>query len=189
MRFYDQPAKILKEGERAMPIHLNDLNVVSEVAGLSSALIVPCNMCPAVTVALREQKPFIQFFRSLLKSAPFEQHIRGLQSRLREVGVNSRVFKSNLPQQFFLCMWTSGRREKLQKYARDYEAVIVLGCDSATETVRESVESTGCKVIQGMEVVGFMNAKLRFHLPCNISFEDAKIIPISEQKKESRMSG
>ncbi len=30
-----------------MPIHFNDLDVVSEVAGLSSALIVPCNMCPA----------------------------------------------------------------------------------------------------------------------------------------------
>ena len=34
-----------------MPIHFNDLDVVSEVSGLSSALIVPCYMCPAVTVA------------------------------------------------------------------------------------------------------------------------------------------
>jgi len=34
-----------------MPIHFDDLDVVSEVAGLSSALIVPCNMCPAATVA------------------------------------------------------------------------------------------------------------------------------------------
>jgi hypothetical protein len=172
-----------------MPIHLNDLDVVSEVAGLSSALIVPCNMCPAVTVALREEKPFIQFFRNLLKSAPFDQHIRALQSRLREVGVNTRVFKSTLPHQFFLCMWTSGRRKKLRKYAKDYEAMIVLGCDSATETVRDSVKSTDCKVIQGMEVVGFMNAKLRFHWPCNISFEDSKIIPISQQKKDSHISG
>jgi hypothetical protein len=79
-----------------MPIHLNDLDVVPEVAGLSSALIVPCNMCPAVTVAVRENKPFIQFFRSFLKSAPFEQHIRALQSRLREKGVKTKVFKSSL---------------------------------------------------------------------------------------------
>jgi hypothetical protein len=69
-----------------MPIHLNDLDVVSEVTGLSSALIVPCNMCPAVTVAVREEKPFLQFFSTFLKSAPFEQHIRALQSRLREKG-------------------------------------------------------------------------------------------------------
>ena len=172
-----------------MPIHLNDLDVVSEVAGLSSALIVPCNMCPAVTVAVREEKPFIQFFRSFLKSAPFEQHIRALQSRLREKGVNTKVFKSNLYHQWFLCMWTSGRRKKLQKYAKQYEAVIVLGCDSATETVRDLVNSSDSKVIEGMEVAGIMNAKLRFHLPCNVSFEDCKIVPISQKKNEEGMSG
>jgi hypothetical protein len=166
-----------------MPIHLNDLDVVSEVSGLSSALIVPCNMCPAVSVAVREEKPFIELFRSFLKSAPFEQHIRALQSRLREKGVNTKVFKSNFPHQWFLCMWTSGRRKKLQKYAKQHEAVIVLGCDTATETVCDSLKSTDCKVIEGMEVSGFMNAKLKLHLPCNVSFEDCKIIPISQHKK------
>jgi hypothetical protein len=171
-----------------MPIHLNDLDVVSEVAGLSTALIVPCNMCPAITVAVKEKQPFMQFLRSFLKSAPFERHIRALQSRLREKGINTEVFKSNLYHQWFLCMWTSGRRKKLQKYAKQYEAVIVLGCDSATETVRDLVKSTDSKVIEGMEVAGFMNAKLRFHLPCNVSFEDCKIIPISQQKKNEDMS-
>ena len=172
-----------------MPIHLNDLDVVSEVAGLSSALIVPCNMCPAVTVAVRERKPFMQLFRSFLKSAPFEQHIRALRSRLREKGVNTKVFKSNLPHQWFLCMWTSGRRKKLQKYAKQHEAVIVLGCDTATETICDSIKSTDCKVIEGMEVSGFMNAKLKLHLPFNVSFEDCKIIPISQRKKGEDMPG
>ena len=59
----------------------------------------------------------------------------------------------------------------------------MLGCDSATETVRDSVKSTDCKVIEGMVVAGVMNAKLKFHLPCNVSFEDCKIVPISQQKK------
>jgi len=169
-----------------MPIHLDDLDVVSEVGGLSSVLIVPCNMCPAVTVAVREGKPFLQFFKSLLKSAPFEQHIRELQLRLKEKGVNAEVFKSRLPHQWFLCMWTSGRRKKLQKHAKRYEAAIVLGCDTATETVRDSVRSTTCKVIEGMEVTGFMNAKLRFHLPCSVSFGGCKIVPITQRKGEGR---
>ena len=172
-----------------MPIHFNDLDVASEVAGLSSALIVPCYMCPAVTVAVRENKPFLQFFRNFLNSAPFEQHIKALQSRLRDKGVDTKVFKSYLPHQWFLCMWTSRRCKKLQKYAKQHEAVIVLGCESATETVRESVESTDCKVFEGMEVEGIMNAKLRFHLPCNISLEDCKTIPISRHKKEEGVSG
>jgi hypothetical protein len=170
-----------------MPIHFNDLDVVSVVAGLSSALIVPCNMCPAATVAVREKKPFMQFFMSFLKSLPFEQYIWKLQSRLREKGVNTKVFRSNLYHQWFMCMWTSAQRKKLQEAAKQYEAVIVLGCDSATETVRDAVNSTQCKVIEGMEFTGIMNATLRFHLPCNVSFDDCKIVPISQQKKEKKM--
>jgi hypothetical protein len=166
-----------------MPIHFHDLDVIPKVSGVRSALIVPCNMCPAVTVAVREEKPFIQLFRSFLKSVPFEQYLRTLQSRLKEKGVNTKVFESNIPHQWFMCMWTSGQRKKLQKYSKQYEAVIVLGCDSATETVRDAVKSTNCKVIEGMEVTGIMNARLKFHLPCNISFEDCKVIPISPQKK------
>jgi hypothetical protein len=164
-----------------MPIHFNDLDVVSEAAGLSSALIVPCNMCPAATVAVREKKPFMQFFRSILKSLPFEQYIKELQSRLQEQGVDTKIFRSNLYHQWFMCMWTSAQRKKLQTTAKQYEAVIVLGCDSATETVRDAVKSSHCKVIEGMTVTGIMNATLRFHLPCNVSFENCRTIPITLQ--------
>jgi hypothetical protein len=167
-----------------MPIHFKDLDIISQVEGLNSALIVPCIMCPAATVAVRENKPFIQLFKSFLKSAPLEQYIRTLQSRLKEKGVNTEVFASNIPHQWFMCMWTSGRREKLREFAKQYDAVIVLGCDSSTETARDAVKPMDCKVIEGMKVVGIMNAKLRFSLPCNISFEDCRIIPISQQKKE-----
>jgi len=171
-----------------MPIHLEDLDVIPEMAGLSSALIIPCNMCPAVTVAVREEKPFIRVFRDFLKSAPFEQYIRALKLRLEEQGVTTEVFKSDIPHQWFACMWTSGRRKKLQRVAKQYDAAIVLGCDTATETVRDAVESTGCKVIEGMEVTGYMNAKMKLHFPCDLSFEDCKIIPISPQKTEARVS-
>lgn len=164
-----------------MPIHFNDLDVVSEVAELSSVLIVPCNMCPAITVAVREKKPFIQLFRSFLKSVPFEQYLETLQSRLRENGVSSKVFKSIPYHQWFMCMWTSEKRKKLQKCAEQYDAVIVLGCESATETVRDVVKD--CKVIEGMEVTGIMNAELRFHLPGNVSFENCKTIPMSQRNK------
>ena len=171
-----------------MPIHFNDLDVVSEVTGLSSALIVPCNMCPAVTVAVRENKPFLQFFWNFLKSAPFEEYIMGLQSRLKEKGVNAQVFKSRLYHQWFMCMWTSRKRKKLQSRAEQYDAVIVLGCESATETVRNAVKLMDCKVIEGMEVTGIFNAEPKFGLPCNISFENCKTVPISQQKQRGDAS-
>ena len=171
-----------------MPIHFNDLDVVSEVSGLSSALIVPCYMCPAVTVAVREKKPFIRLFRNFLKSAPFEQYMTTLRSRLKEHGVKTKVFKSIPSHEWFMCMWTSGKRKKLQKCAEQYDAVIVLGCDSANETVREAVKSTDCKVVEGMEVAGIMNAQIRFHLPGNVSFENCRTVPISQRKSEKGAS-
>ena len=167
-----------------MPLQLRDIDVIPHVAGLSSVLIVPCNMCPAVSVAVKKKRPFIQLFRHFLKSAPYEQHIKALQSRLGEAGLETKVFNSRLPNQWFLCMWTSGRRKKLERSAKHYDAVIVLGCDSATETVRDSVKSAGCKVIQGMEVVGLTNAKPKFSLPCNVSFEGGEIVPIAQRHSE-----
>ncbi len=166
-----------------MPIHFNDRDVVSEVAGLKSALIVSCNMCPAATVAVREKRPFMNFFRSPLKSAPFQQYLEGLQSRLEAEGLNSKVFKSNLYHQWFMCMWTSGRRKKLYQEAKNFDSVIVLGCESATETVRDSVVSNGCKVIEGMEVAGIMNATLKFNFPGSVSFDNCKVVPIAPHQE------
>lgn len=162
-----------------MPIHFEDLDVVSELDGIRSALIVPCNLCPAATVAVREQKPFLQLLRSLTKSAPFEEYIKSLQSRLAENGVKTQVFRSRLYHQWFLCMWTAARRRQLRRIAEQHDAVVVLGCDSATETVRDAVKATDSKVIEGMGVTGIMNAQLRFQLPGNVSFENCKIVPIS----------
>jgi hypothetical protein len=164
-----------------MPIHFKDLDVVSEAAGVKSALIVPCNMCPAATIAIREKKPFMQLFRSFLKSLPFEKYLNKLQSSLKEQGVNTEIFKSNLYHQWFMCMWTSAQRKKLLKAAKKHDAVIVLGCDSATETVKDSVKSIDCKVIEGMRVTGIMNATLKLRFPFNIYFDDCRIVPIAKQ--------
>jgi hypothetical protein len=164
-----------------MPIHFEDLDVASQVAGLHSALIVPCSLCPAVTVATRENRPFMRFWRSPLKSAPFEEYLETRRSRLGEKGVSTRVFRSNLYHQWFMCMWTARRRKKLEREAKNYDAVIVLGCNSATETVRDVVPPH-VKVIEGMKTTGIMNARMSFRLPGNLVFDDCKVVPISRQR-------
>lgn len=166
-----------------MPIHLTDLDVVSEAEGLSSALIVPCNMCPAVSVAVDRKQPFMKLFGSWLRSAPFERHIETLRSRLAERGVTTEVFRNRLYHQWFMCMWTAGRREKLRQRAGRHDAVIVLGCDSATETVRLSLGTSDCKVIDGMKVSGIMNAHLKLRFPGTVTFDNCSVVPISSVKK------
>jgi hypothetical protein len=164
-----------------MPIHLDGLDITSEIEGSGSTLIVSCNMCAGASLAMKENKPFIQLFGSFLTSPPLKKYIRSLQIQLREKGVKTKWFKGGIIQQFFLCLWTSRQRKKLQEYAKKYESVIVLGCDSAIETARDSVKGTDCNVIKGMKVGGIMNTKPKFHLPCNISFEDNKIVPCCDR--------
>jgi hypothetical protein len=171
-----------------MPIHLDDLDVMSEVEGLRSVLIVPCNLCPGVTVAVRQGRPFMRLTRSLLRSAPFEEYLESLRSRLQDVGVKAEIFRSTLYHQWFMCMWTDGRRNQLEKAVRGYDGVIVLGCDSATETVRRAVGSTPCRVIEGMRVAGIMNAKLTFRLPDRLSFKDCQVCAIYKSLAKDAVS-
>jgi hypothetical protein len=161
-----------------MPIHFEDLDVASDVAGLRSALIVPCNLCPAVTVATRENRPFMRFSRSPLKSPPFEDYLARLQSKLSERGVRTEVFRSNLYHQWFMCMWTSRRRKKLANAAKHHDAVIVLGCDSATETVRGAVPPD-VEVLEGMKVAGIMNGRMSLRRSGSLFFDDCRVVPIS----------
>jgi hypothetical protein len=79
-------------------------------------------------------------------------------------------------------MCSPGTRRKLLKEAKKYDAVIVLGCSSATVTARDTVESIDCKVIEGMEATGIMNAKLRFNFPCKVSFAECKETPLAQDQ-------
>jgi hypothetical protein len=82
-------------------------------------------------------------------------------------------------------MWTAARREKLRKRASGHDAVIVLGCDSATQTVREAADASSCKVIEGMKVSGIVNAQLGFRFPGDIVFDSCRIVPISGNEQEA----
>jgi hypothetical protein len=167
-----------------MPIHLEELDVTSKVAGLDSALITACNMCAGASLAMNENKPFLEFFKSRFKSPPLERYIGRLQSELSKKGIRSAKFQGGVIQQFFLCLWTSRQRTKLKEIAKQYDAVIVLGCKSAVETVNETLQAMNCKVIKGMEVAGIMNTKTRFHLPFDISFEYSEVIPMCDHHCE-----
>lgn len=172
-----------------MPIHLTDLDVFQSTSGLKSVLIVPCIMCPAVTVAIRERKPFMRLLTGPFVSAPFEEYLERLQVRLQEQGVKAEVFKSRWYPNWFLCMWSEGRRRKLQRRAQHFEAVLVLGCDSATETVSGAIGSTDCRLIEGMETCGLTNAKLKLGWPASVSFQDARTVPLPKRANERSTVG
>ena len=167
-----------------MPFYLKELDIIKQVAGLQSVLIVPCRFCPAASLAVREKKPYIELFRKFLRTEAYESFIRALKRRLEDEGIKTAVFDSKLPHHFVACMWTSGRRRKLAKHAAKFEGVLVLGCEATVEIVRDSIRSTDCRVIEGMEGEGIMNVVPTVSFPFNISLDVQGITSVI--KKESK---
>jgi hypothetical protein len=81
-------------------------------------------------------------------------------------------------------MCTSGQREKLLEQTNKYEAVVVMGCEAAYESVCNIIKSTDCQIFHGMESEGVMSAIPKFHWPFNISLKLFSVTPIQLQKKE-----
>ena len=160
-----------------MPCYLKEIDTISELAGFKSVLIVPCRFCPAASLAVSKNEPYIELFRGFLKTASYEKTLSTMKSRLEKKGVKTGVFKSNLLHQFVLCMWTSKRRNELIEQAKKYEALVVMGCDAAVQTIQDSVRSTSCRVVQGMKTEGLMIIKPKFHMPCTISLELESVTP------------
>ena len=164
-----------------MPMYLKEVDVVPEVAKFQSALIVLCRFCPAASLAMRNDEPYIEFFRRFLNTESYEQLINSMQSRLEKEGLKTNVFKGSLfpmPLNFITCFWTSGQREKLLKHAHEYEAVVVMGCEAAYERVCDILKSTDCQIFLGMESEGVVEAKPKFRLPLNISLELSNVLPV-----------
>ena len=75
-----------------MPIYLKDVDVVPEIVKFQSALIVLCRFCPAASLAMRKDKPYIEFFRRFLKTESYEQLISNIQTRLEKEGLKTELF-------------------------------------------------------------------------------------------------
>ena len=158
-----------------MPFILNAIDDTAAYEQFESVLIVPCRFCPAASAAVKNNEPYFEIFRRFLKTGSYERFIKSLKAKLEKKGIKTGVFKSRWLHQFVLCMWTSKRRAALKKRAKDYDALVVLGCEAAVQTVRDAVEPNPCKVIQGVETEGIMSVKPRLGFPCNLSLKPQSI--------------
>ena len=158
-----------------MPLHLEPQDVTSDLEDFRSVLIVWCPICPPMSLAMEHDSPFIELFKSGFKTQAFEDYIESIRRPLEQRGVRTSAYALYVPTPM-MCIWTKGQRSRLLKRAREYEAVLVLGCDSAAYTVQEILKGTDCQVIQGMKVVGGTNATLRVRFPLTISLDNHRVL-------------
>lgn len=153
-----------------MPIRLKPLDLIAELEHFKSVLIVSCPMCPAASLAIINKKPFIEFFKHGLKTQALEDYISSVQGTLEQRGVETDAFTMRAPHPL-MCLWTAGQRRRLFKRAKEFEAVLVLGCYSAAHTARVTLKDTNCQVFQGMKEVGLANATLKVRYPIVVELD------------------
>lgn len=153
-----------------MPIHLEPIDVSAELQDVSSVLIVACPICPPMSLAMQKASPLIEFFKRGIKTGAFEDFIREIRVPLERRGVRTGVFTTYLPCPT-MCLWTKGQRRRFLKRAKDYEAVLVLGCDSSARTAEATIEGLDVRVFQAMQAAGIANATLRYRFPMTLDLQ------------------
>ena len=162
-----------------MPLHLEPIDLSAELKSYKSVLIVSCPVCPPVSLATEKESPLIEFFKSGIKTGAYEEHIRELRESLEQRGATTDVFTSYAPCTA-MCLWTKGQRNRLLKRARDYQAALVMGCESARYTVEETLKDTDCRVFLGMRLTGVTNASLKFEFPLTVNLENLARVKANE---------
>lgn len=153
-----------------MPLHLEPLDVSTEFEHFHSVLIAACPICPPMSLAMQTGSPFIEFFKRGVKTRAFEDYIKEVRERLECRGIRTGSYTAYLPCPT-MCLWTKGQRRRFLKHAKAYEAVLVMGCDSAMQTAEDTLADTDCQVVQAMKVNGVTNATLKFRFPMTLELQ------------------
>jgi hypothetical protein len=175
-------------GRRIVPLHLEPLDLTGDLDKVTSVLIVSCPVCPPVSLAVQKGSPFIELFNSGIKTRAFEDHIDEIRGRLEQRGIRTGVFSIYAPLPT-MCLWTNGQRRRLLQRAKDFEAVLVLGCDSATYTVQKALKDTECQVLQAMRMTGITNAIVKFQFPTTVKLEENIRVADGEEPRRRLTSG
>lgn len=153
-----------------MPIFLEPRDVIEDVKDFRSILIVSCPICPPMSLAMQKKRPFINLFKHGLKTGAFEEYVKSIREPLEQSGIRTDVYTTRAPSPL-MCLWTEGQRRRLVERAKDHEAVLVLGCNSATNTVKDTLKESGCQVFQAMRMRAIANATMKFRFPMKVDLD------------------
>lgn len=162
-----------------VPINLEPRDVSGELSNIASVLMVYCPVCPQISLAMQQNSPWIELFKSGLKTGALEEYINGIRDSLEQHGVRTGVFTMRLPLPT-MCLWTQGQRNRLLERAKDYEAVVVLGCDSATYTAQQALKNADCRIIQAMQMIGITNATVSYRFPMTLELQEKTRVQLSK---------
>lgn len=73
--------------------------------------------------------------------------------------------------------------------ANDFDAALVMGCESARLTVDDTLKDTNCDVHLAMQLVGVTNANLKFEFPLTVKLDNQARVHANERAEQSSSTG
>jgi hypothetical protein len=152
--------------EESMPIALKLLHPGNRFDAYRSVLVAPCGVCPGMCLAAESGRPYIDLLRGA-KQDCFTEWVGGIRAALGSRGISTAVFRAPAWTPM-MCLWPAGVRERLSRESGKFDAVAVIGCESAAATVTGAVDLPAEAVVQLAETRGIANFKMEFYPPFRI---------------------
>lgn len=147
-----------------MPILLKPLAPDGKFTGCSSVLFVACPVCPRMCLAVEKNEPYLSISQLFRKGDYFDEFIAERRKALEREGTVTATFKVPLPSGM-MCLWPEKLRRRLAEQVSSFDAVAVIGCQSAVRTVAEVTDQEKIRIITLMEEEGIANFKTKIRFP------------------------
>jgi hypothetical protein len=159
-----------------MPLALKMMPVDRQFDGCGAVMFVACNVCPRMHFAWERHEPVFSMAMLFGKESGLQRHLDLLRLEAQSRGQQSAIFPT--PAATAGCLWSSALAEKFGRAGAQYEAIGVIGCESAVKTVSQVFPDK--RIVQLVQVEGIANFTLRTKWPMRVEIIAASQVPLVE---------
>jgi hypothetical protein len=157
-----------------MPLALSLVPIDRQFDGCRSVMFVACNVCPRMHVARAHHEPLLSVAMLFGRKDSFDRYLTALQLDVRRRGLRSAVFRTSRASA--ACVWSVALARTFSRAGADYDAIGVVGCESAVRTVSQVFPDK--RIVQLVRVEGIANFTLRTAWPLRVDITAAAQIPL-----------
>jgi len=156
-----------------MPLALSLVPIDRQFDGCRSVMFVACNVCPRMHFAWEHHERLFSPAMLLGREDSFNRYLRALQLDAERRGHRSGVFRTSRASA--ACLWSTALARKFRRAGAGFDAIGVVGCESAVRTVSQVFPDK--PVVQLVRVEGIANFTLRTTWPLTVEIIAATQIP------------
>ncbi len=159
-----------------MPLALELLPLGSQLAGRSAVLFVACSICPRIHVQHRAAEPLYSWRTLLGRKDAFHRYMTAQVASARASGIDAAWHRTSTLSA--ACLWTEADGATFRKEAALFDAVAVVGCESAVATIKRLAPDK--PIAQLAKVTGVANFSLRSRWPFTVEIVAAESVPLPQ---------